>query len=115
METVLGAADAVAVPSVRPEPLGLVALEAAAAGRPVVAARHGGVAEVVRDGETGRLVPAGDPAALASALRGLADDPAMAHRMGRAGRRDVAERFGLERMIDELQAIYDRLSETPRR
>ena len=110
IDTVLGAADAVAVPSTRPEPLGLVALEAAAAGLPVVAAGHGGVAEVVRDGETGRLVPPGDAAALAAALRALADDPGARARMGRAGRRDVAERFGLARMLDELQAVYDRLS-----
>lgn len=110
VDTVLSAADAVTVPSVRPEPLGLVALEAAAAGRPVVASSHGGVAEVVREGETGRLVPAGDPAALASALRALADEPATAERMGQAGQRDVADRFGLDRMLEQLQAVYDRLS-----
>ncbi len=109
VETVLGAADAVAVPSIRPEPLGLVALEAAAAGLPVVASGHGGVAEVVRDGESGRLVPPDDPAALSAALRALADDPAAAERMGRAGRRDVAERFGIEPMLEALQAVYDRL------
>lgn len=109
VDTVLGAADAVAVPSIRPEPLGLVALEAAAAGLPVVASRHGGVAEVVRDGETGRLVPPDDPAALSAALRALADDPAAAERLGRVGRRDVAERFALEPMLEALQAVYDRL------
>ena len=56
VDTVLGAADAVAVPSTRPEPLGLVALEAGAAGLPVVASADGGVAEVVRDGVSGLLV-----------------------------------------------------------
>jgi glycosyltransferase involved in cell wall biosynthesis len=110
VDVVLGAADAVAVPSVRPEPLGLVALEAAAAGRPVVAAGHGGVAEVVRDGQTGRLVPPGDAPALALALRELADDPAAAKRIGQAGRADVAARFRVERMLAELQAAYDRLA-----
>ena len=111
IETVLGAADVVVVPSTRPEPLGLVALEAAAAGLPVVASSHGGVAEVVRDGETGRLVAPGDPAALAAALRALADDPGARARMGRTGRQDVDERFGLARMLDELQAVYDRLAD----
>lgn len=108
--TVLGAADALAVPSTRPEPLGLVALEAAAAGLPVVASAHGGVAEVVRDGVTGALVPPGDAHALANALRALADDPEGARRLGAAGARDVAERFSLPRMLEELQALYDRLA-----
>ena len=75
MATVLAAADAAVVPSKRPEPLGLVAVEAAAAGLPVVASKAGGVVEAVSDGETGALVLPGDPAALARALRALADDP----------------------------------------
>ncbi|MGI9081115.1 MAG: glycosyltransferase family 4 protein [Thermoleophilaceae bacterium] len=110
VDTVLGAADALVVPSKRPEPLSLVALEAAAAGLPVVASDHGGVTEIVRDGETGRLVPPGDPRALAAALRALADDPASAAEMGAKGRQDVAERFSLTRMLDELQAVYARLA-----
>jgi glycosyltransferase involved in cell wall biosynthesis len=111
VDTVLGAADAVAVPSTRAEPLGLVALEAAAAGLPVVASAQGGVTEVVRDGETGLLVAPGDHAALAGALRGLADDPDKASRLGEAAAKDVRERFGRERMIAEVQATYDRVLE----
>jgi len=110
VEVVLGAANALAVPSKRPEPLGLVALEGAAAGLPVVASAHGGVTEIVRDHESGRLVPPGDPRALSAALRALAEDPASAAAMGEAGRKDVAERFGLARMLDELQDAYDRLA-----
>jgi glycosyltransferase involved in cell wall biosynthesis len=109
IETVLGAADAVAVPSTRPEPLGLVALEAAAAGLPVVASAHGGLTEVVRDGETGLLVPPGDRAALAAELGRLADDPALRERLGEAAARDVRRRFSVERMLDELQELYERL------
>lgn len=108
--TVLGAADALAVPSTRPEPLGLVAMEGAAAGLPVVASAHGGITEVVRHNVTGMLVAPGHAGALAMALRLLADDPARARRMGEAGRRDVAERFPLDRMLSGLQATYDRLS-----
>src|SRR5438552_657166 len=56
LDTLYGAADVVCVPSTRPEPLGLVALEAAAAAKCVVASDGGGLPEIVRDGETGRLV-----------------------------------------------------------
>lgn len=108
IETVLGAADIVAVPSTRPEPLGLVALEAAAAGLPVVAAAHGGLPEIVLDGETGLLV---EPTSteLARALRTLADDPKLRRRLGEAAARDVRERFSRERMLGELQDLYERL------
>jgi len=109
VDTVLGAADALCVPSTRPEPLGLVALEGAAAGLPVVASAHGGVMEAVLDGETGLLVPPGNAAALAGALRWLADDPQSAGSMGAAGARLMAERFSRERMLAELQDLYEEL------
>jgi glycosyltransferase involved in cell wall biosynthesis len=109
LATLLGAANALVVPSTRPEPLGLVALEAGAAGLPVVASNHGGLPEVVRDEETGVLVPPGDPAALAVALRRLADDQALARRMGQAAAEEVPARFGRERMLAGVQAIYERL------
>jgi glycosyltransferase involved in cell wall biosynthesis len=110
IDTVLGAADALAVPSTRPEPLGLVALEGAAAGLPVVASAAGGVTEAVIGGETGTLVAPGDPAALAAALRTLADDPALGRAMGEAGSRLVAERFSEQRMLEGLQELYDELA-----
>ena len=110
VENVLGAADAVAVPSTRPEPLGLVAVEAAAAGLPVVASAAGGLPEVVKDGETGLLVEPGSAASLAAALRSLADDEAMARTLGEAASSDARARFGRERMIAEVQAVYDRLT-----
>ena len=110
VDDVWAAADVAVVPSTRPEPLGLVAMEAGAAGVPVVASAHGGVAEVVRDGETGLLVPPGDAAALATAVRLLADDPELAARMGEAGKRRVQEHFGVERMLVELQDLYDELA-----
>lgn len=109
VENLLGAADAVAVPSTRPDPLPNSALEAAAAGLPVVAAAHGGLTEIVRDGDTGLLVPPGDPAALASALARLAAEPALARRLGQAAAADARERFALPRMLDEVQALYERV------
>jgi glycosyltransferase involved in cell wall biosynthesis len=86
-----------------------VALEALAAGLPVVASDHGGVTEVVRDGGTGLLVAPGDPAALADALRRLAVDAGLAGRLGGAGAEWVRERFSRERMLAEVQETYDRV------
>ena len=81
-------ADVVVVPS-RREPLGLASVEALACGTPVIASDTGGLPEVVRDGANGLLVRAGDPAALAEALRRMAD-PALRERLGAAGPASVA-------------------------
>jgi glycosyltransferase involved in cell wall biosynthesis len=112
---VYGAADAAVVPSTRPEPLGQAALEAAWAGLPVVGTAHGGLPEIVRDGETGILVPPGDHRALALALRGLADDPVTAKQMGERAARDVRESHTCGPMLAEVQSVYDRLAPEPRR
>lgn len=74
------------VPSVWPEPFGMVALEAMAAGRPVVASAVGGLADLVVDGTTGILVPPGDAAALRRAIQRLLADPHLRARMGAEGR-----------------------------
>jgi glycosyltransferase involved in cell wall biosynthesis len=81
--------------SSRSEGLPLSILEAMAAGLPVVASSVGGVPEVVVDGETGYLVPPGDPRSLAGAIERLLDDSALRRRLGAAGRIRVAERFDL--------------------
>lgn len=109
-DDVLAAADVVAVPSTRPDPLPNSAIEALAAGRPVVAAAHGGLPEIVRDRVTGLLVRPGDPVVLAKALRELADDPERRAAMGQAGAADARERFGLERMLDEVEGVYASLA-----
>jgi glycosyltransferase involved in cell wall biosynthesis len=111
-EQVLASVDAVAVPSTRPDPFPNSALEALAAGKPVVAAAHGGLPEMIKDGETGLLVEPGNPSALANALRRLADDPALCHRMGQAAATDARNRFGVERMLDEIEAVYAQLGVT---
>ena len=110
---VYAAADVVVVPSTRPDPLPNAALEAAAAGCCVVAADHGGLPEILRDGETGRLVAPGDPAALADVLAELAADPDQRARLGGAAAADVRERFSPARLLERVQGLYDRLVEAP--
>jgi glycosyltransferase involved in cell wall biosynthesis len=95
------------------EGFGLSALEAMAAGLPVVGSRAGGLAEVVHDGVSGILVPARDARSLADAIGSLLDDPERSRRMGEAGRRRVRERFSMERMIDETATLYESLARTP--
>jgi D-inositol-3-phosphate glycosyltransferase len=83
LATYYRSADAVLVPS-RSESFGLVALEAAACGRPVVAADVGGLRYIVADGASGVLVPGRDPTRWAHSIGGILDDPERAERMGRA-------------------------------
>ena len=109
VENVYGAANVVAVPSTQPDPLPNAALEAAAAGCCVVAADHGGLPEILRDGATGRLVAAGDPAALARALALLRADPVARERLGTAAAADVRARFSAARMLARTQELYDTL------
>ena len=87
----------------------VVAIEALAAARPVVATRAGGTGAVVRNGESGYLEAIGDTQALADRLAALARDPALRERMGAAGAEDVRARFAVGRMADEVETIYDRL------
>ena len=110
----LGACDVVAVPS-RLEGLGVAALEAMAAGRPVVASAVGGLAEAVVHGCTGLLVPPDDPAALANALDQLIRDPALREALGGAGPQRVAEGFSAEQMVDSYVRLYEKVLEEWRR
>lgn len=81
-------------------------LEAMACGLPVVATEVGGNAELVTAGETGRLVPATDPVALAAAIRSYVDDPDRMRAHGAAGRRQIEARFSLEAMVAAYRAVY---------
>jgi glycosyltransferase involved in cell wall biosynthesis len=89
------------------EGLGVVLIEALAFAKPVVASDVGGIPDVVRHGQTGLLVPPGDPRALASALASLADAPEWARGMGIAGRAHVAACFSRERIAGDLAALYE--------
>ena len=107
------ALDAFAMPSIW-EGFGIVLLEAMAAGKPVVASRVATIPEVVVDGETGLLVPAGEAAALAEALASLALDPDLARRMGEAGRARLQRHFSVEKMVGDTELLYRELVEEAR-
>lgn len=106
ISTEIAAADVVAVPS-RHEGFGLVAVEAMRGGRAVIASAVGGLREIVVDGQTGRLIPPDNPAALMRALVG--SSKASWHAMGLAGRERFVAMFTAERMNHELLALYGEL------
>jgi glycosyltransferase involved in cell wall biosynthesis len=81
------------------------AIEALAAGRPVVATRVGGVPDVVRDGEDGFLVETGDTVELAARLAQLARDPELRERMGQQGRERVLPRYAVDRLVDDVDRL----------
>jgi len=97
--------DLVVMPSLF-EGLGVAALEAMAAGKPVVATRVGGLAETISDGDTGILVPPRDAGALANAIGRLVESPALAGAMGRRGRERVLSHFTLEQMARQNETYY---------
>jgi glycosyltransferase involved in cell wall biosynthesis len=90
----------------RREGYGVIARQALAHGRPVVASRVGGLAEAVRDGETGLLVPPRDTAALRTALERLLGDPELRARLGAAARADAEQRFSADRAAEATIAAY---------
>ena len=106
MPEVHRALDVLVLASIEPEPFGLVVVEAMATGVPVVATAHGGPAEIVVDGVTGRLVPPRDAQALAAAVCALVDDPAAAARMGAAGRARACARYSADQYLAGVQAVY---------
>jgi glycosyltransferase involved in cell wall biosynthesis len=97
--------DALVLPSSN-EGTPVSAIEALAAGRPVVATRVGGVPDVVQEGEDGFLVEPGATGDLADRLAELARDPELRERMGRAGRERVLPRYAVERLVDDVDRLY---------
>lgn len=103
---IYAACDVFVLPS-HGEAMPLALLEAMAAGRPVVAARVGGIPEALRDGVEGLLVPPRDPEALRASISRLLGDAALRERMGSAARSRVEDSFGVDRMVAATCALYD--------
>jgi len=75
-------------------------------GTPVIASRIGGIPDIVEDGVSGLLVPPGDADALAAAVRRVRDDPALARRLGEAGRRRLREQFSWQAIVQRWLNLY---------
>jgi len=107
---VMNALDVVVHTSVQPEPFGRVILEGMVLGKAVVATAAGGVPELIRDGETGFLVPPGDAAGLAARLIPLLQDPTLRQAVGRRAQAWARGHFSLQRHVAAMSAIYEELT-----
>jgi glycosyltransferase involved in cell wall biosynthesis len=108
----LARAEVVWVPSLRPAGVG-AALEAMAAGRPVVASDLPELREVVADGETGRLFKPGDKAALARQTRALLEDAGLRRRLGAAAREHARKHFGAAGAVRQAARLYEAAAAVP--
>jgi glycosyltransferase involved in cell wall biosynthesis len=106
---VMAALDVLVLPSIRSEATSQVIVQALAVGTPVVATAIGGSPEVIRDGETGRLVPPNDAHALAAAIVAALRDPARARTMAGAGQAFVRERLSIDAQMTTTTGVYREL------
>jgi len=99
------------VPTTDPEPFGLVAIEPAVYGKPVIASATGGLPEIIRDGVTGFLVPPSDVDFLADRIAKLIADPALVRSLGERAYTDYKDRFSVTQFVDAYSRIIDSLME----
>jgi glycosyltransferase involved in cell wall biosynthesis len=97
------------VPSIVPDSMPTVALEAMSQGKAVVASSSGGLPDIVLSGKTGLLAPPGDAEALATKMAELLDDPGLSQRLGEAGQRRLREEFSAHVVVPRIEAVYRRV------
>lgn len=112
---ILRGSELTVLPSIYGENLPTVLMEAGACGRPVVASHVGGISDIVADGETGLLVPSCDHVAVAASINQLLDNPALARRLGDAGRRRVERLFDARGWARSLHEVYEDAVQTKSR
>ena len=98
--------DIFVLPSTNPDPLPTVVLEAMACGKPVVGYRHGGVCEMVKEGENGLLATPNQPAELSKAIQELADNTEKREQFGKASVQRQKELFSLQSYIGNFSELY---------
>lgn len=96
------------VPSIWPDPCPTVAMEAMSMGKPVIASRIGGLSDIVSDGETGFLLPPGDPLALQNAIQHLLDNKEHRERMGLMSRKRVSN-FQAQTVVPRIESVYQEI------
>lgn len=106
---VWAACDIAVIPSTEPEPFGLVALEAMSAGKPVIAANHGGLPEIVQNGISGILVIPGSSPDLAQAIKVLAENLPLRESMGSRGKATQLEKFSIRSYVNSFSELYSSL------
>jgi glycosyltransferase involved in cell wall biosynthesis len=106
------ALDIAVVPSTEPEPFGMVAIEAMISQKPVVAANHGGLTEIVVNGETGLLFEPGNATALAAAIEKLIADPVLRNAFGKKGKERATDHFSLENHVAQFEAVFEEIITT---
>lgn len=106
VEPYMQTADCFVCPSIWGEAAGLVNLEALACGLPVIASSVGGIPELIDEGKTGFLFPAGDHIALTERITQLLSVPMLSHAMGERARSTAVDRFSIESKLDELLKVY---------
>jgi glycosyltransferase involved in cell wall biosynthesis len=109
VENIINFLDILLHASIEPEPFGRVILEGMAVGMPIIATNAGGVQEIIVNGETGILIPMNDPIALANQIHYCLSNPDKAKEMGVKGRERLINVFSNDKMIKEIENIYDQI------
>ncbi len=107
---IMAASDIIVHASLRPEPFGLIIIEAMATGKPVIASKSGGPAEIISDGVDGLLIEPGNPRILASAISRLLQDPKTAQEMSLKAREKVVQEFDIRKYAKDFDTIFKTVS-----